>query len=88
MLAIRLDSAGERRGRNMRLTGGGVKHDANRVTERLGGKVLPELSANHSTVTVRAGDLAPDDADLGAVDGALGGVNVGDALWWGGRVGG
>ena len=30
--------------------------------------------------TVRAGDLAPNDADLGATDRSLGAVDVGNAL--------
>lgn len=39
-------------------------------------ETLPE----RTSVAVRAGDLAPDDANLGAVDGLLGGVDVGNTL--------
>lgn len=53
-----------------------VKHDADGGTEGLGGEVRPELGADNARVAVRPGDLAPDDADLGALDGALGTVDV------------
>jgi hypothetical protein len=53
-----------------------VKHDADGGTEGLGGQVRPELGADNARVAVRPGDLAPDDADLGALDGALGAVDV------------
>jgi hypothetical protein len=50
------------------------------VTEGLGRKVGTELGANHSVVSVGAGDLTPDDADFGASDLLLGGVDVSDTL--------
>ena len=53
-----------------------VKHDADGGTEGLGGQVRPELGADNARVAVGPGDLAPDDADLGALDGALGAVDV------------
>ena len=53
-----------------------VKHDADGSTEGLGREVRPELGADNAGVAVRPGDLAPDDADLGALDGALGAVDV------------
>jgi hypothetical protein len=34
----------------------------------LGREVAAELGADHTRLAVRAGDLAPDDADLGAAD--------------------
>lgn len=55
-------------------------HDADSVAERLGREVAAELGADHARLAVRAGDLAPDDADLGATDRLLRGVDVGDAL--------
>lgn len=57
-----------------------VQHDANRGTERLGRQVGPELGANDAAVAVWPGDLAPDDADLGALDGLLSAVDVCYAL--------
>jgi len=57
-----------------------VKHDADGSTEGLGGQVRPELGADNARVAVGPGDLAPDDADLGALDGALGAVDVCYAL--------
>lgn len=57
-----------------------VKHDADGGTERLGGEVGSELGANDTAVAVRPGDLAPDDADLGALDGALSTVDVYNAI--------
>jgi hypothetical protein len=53
-----------------------VKHDADGGTEGLGRQVGPELGANDTAVAVRPGDLAPDDADLGALDGPLSTVDV------------
>ena len=53
-----------------------VQHDADGGTEGLGREVRPELGADDAGVAVRAGDLAPDDADLGALDGALSAVDV------------
>jgi hypothetical protein len=53
-----------------------VKHDADGGTEGLGRQVGPELGANDTAVSVRPGDLAPDDADLGALDGPLSAVDV------------
>ena len=53
-----------------------VKHDADRGTEGLGREVGPEFGADNAAVAVGPGDLAPDDADLGALDGALGAVDV------------
>jgi hypothetical protein len=53
-----------------------VKHDADGSTEGLGREVGPELGADDAGVAVRPGDLAPDDADLGALDGALSAVDV------------
>lgn len=53
-----------------------VKHDADGSTEGLGREVRPELGADDARVAVRPGNLAPDDADLGALDGALGAVDV------------
>jgi hypothetical protein len=53
-----------------------VKHDADGSTEGLGREVRPELGADNAGVAVRPGDLAPDDTDLGALDGALGAVDV------------
>lgn len=50
------------------------------MTEGLRGKVGTELGANHSVVAVGAGDLSPDDADLGATDLLLSGVDVSDTL--------
>lgn len=58
----------------------GVQHDANRGAERLGGERAGELGADNARVTVRTGNLAPDDADLGAADLLLGLVDVGDLL--------
>lgn len=58
----------------------GVEHDANRGAERLGGERGGELGADDTRVAVRAGDLAPDDADLGAADLLGATVNVGDLL--------
>lgn len=54
------------------------------MTEGLRRKVGTELGANHSRVTVGTGDLSPDDADLGATDLLLGGVDVSDTLQPGG----
>lgn len=45
-----------------------VQHDTNGSTERLGGEGRGELGADDTRVSVRAGDLAPDDADLGTAD--------------------
>jgi hypothetical protein len=53
-----------------------VKHDADGGTEGLGREVGPELGADNAAVAVWPGDLAPDDADLGALDGALSAVDV------------
>ena len=58
----------------------GVEHDTNRSTKRLGGKGSAELGADNARVAVRAGDLAPDDADLGAADLLLSLVDVGNTL--------
>lgn len=46
---------------------GGVQHDADRPTERLGGQVSRELRADGTVRAVRAGDAPPDGAELGAV---------------------
>lgn len=51
------------------------------MTEGLGGEVLTELGANHSVVSVGAGDLSPDDSDLGSADLLLRGVDVSDTLY-------
>jgi hypothetical protein len=59
---------------------GGVEHDADHGTEGLGGEVVLELCADDAGVAVRAGDLAPDDTDLGAADLLLATVDVGNAL--------
>lgn len=58
----------------------GVEHDTNASSESLRGDVVGELGTNDTRVTVRAGDAAPDDADLGATN-LLGGlVDVSDTL--------
>jgi hypothetical protein len=57
-----------------------VQHDTNGSTERLGGEGRGELGADDTRVSVRAGDLAPDDADLGALDRPLCAVDVGNTL--------
>jgi len=58
----------------------GVEHDTNRSTKRLGGKGSAELGTDDTRVAVRAGDLAPNDADLGAADLLLALVDVGYSL--------
>lgn len=63
----------------------GETHDADGLAERLGREVAAELRADHTRLAVRAGDLAPDDADLGAADLLLRRVDVGDALQNGSR---
>lgn len=55
---------------------GRVKHDADAGAKRLRGKVVAETAADDTLDTVRAADLAPDDAELGAVLGGLGAVDV------------
>ena len=55
---------------------GRVKHDADAGAKRLRGKVVAEAAADDTLDTVRAADLAPDDAELGAVLGGLGAVDV------------
>ncbi|KAI3484871.1 hypothetical protein L1887_51925 [Cichorium endivia] len=63
-----------------RLDARGVEHDANAGSEGLGRDVVRELGTDDTRVAVRAGDAAPDDADLAATH-LLGGlVDVGDAL--------
>jgi len=63
-----------------RLDARGVEHDANARGKGLGRDVVSELGTDNTRVAVRAGDAAPDDADLGATD-LLGGlVDVGDTL--------
>jgi hypothetical protein len=57
-----------------------VKHDADGGTEGLGRQVGPELGADNAAVAVRPGDLAPDNADLGALDGPLSTVDVCDSV--------
>jgi hypothetical protein len=57
-----------------------VKHDADGGTEGLGREVVLELGADDTGVAVRTGDLAPDDADLGALDRPLCAVDVGYPL--------
>lgn len=70
----------------MRLQGGielyrgGVEHDADGSAEGLGGKGRRELGADDARVAVRAGDLAPDHADLGAADLLGATVDEGDLL--------
>lgn len=59
---------------------GGVKHDADGSAEGLGGKGRGELGADDARVAVRAGDLAPDDANLGAADLLAATVDEGDLL--------
>jgi hypothetical protein len=57
-----------------------VQHDANGSTERLGGERRGELGADDARVSVRTGDLAPDDADLGTADLLLATVDESDLL--------
>lgn len=45
----------------------GVKHDSDAGAEGLGGQVVVELGSDDATVSVRSGDLAPDDSDLAAL---------------------
>jgi hypothetical protein len=63
-----------------RLDVGGVEHDADCGTEGLGREVVAELSTDNAGVTVRAGDLAPDDPDVGTTDLTLGPVDESDLL--------
>ena len=66
--------------RRNRLDARGVEHDTDTSSESLGRDVVGELGTNNTRVAVRAGDAAPDDADLGATN-LLGGlVDVSDAL--------
>lgn len=58
----------------------GVQHDTNGSTERLGGERGGELGADDARVAVGTGDLAPDNADLGAPDLLLAPVDKGDLL--------
>jgi hypothetical protein len=55
-------------------------YNSDTVTERPGREVLPELAAHHTAVSVGAGDLSPNDPDLGSVDGSLGRVDVCQSL--------
>lgn len=63
-----------------------VQHDADSATQGLGGQVASELGADDTTTAVRAGDAAPDDAQVGLLTtagvalGVLGLVHVCDAL--------
>lgn len=59
---------------------GGVQHDTNRSAERLSGKGSSELGTDNARVAVRAGDLAPDHADLGATDLLLAAVDESNTL--------
>lgn len=63
-----------------RLDTTGVEHDAHTRAHGPRRQVRPELGLDHTRVAVRAHHLAPDDADLAAVDLTLGAVDVGDAL--------
>jgi hypothetical protein len=62
------------------LYGGRVQHDTNRSAERLRGERRRELGADNARVSVWAGDLAPDHADLGATDLLLAAVDEGNLL--------
>lgn len=62
------------------LDGGREEHDAAAGAKRSGRQVVAELGLDHAVVAVRAGHAAPHDADLGAVNLALGLVDVCDAL--------
>ena len=63
-----------------------VQHDADSAAQGLGGQVASELGADDTTTAVRAGDAAPDDAQVGLLTtagvalGVLGLVHVCDAL--------
>lgn len=62
------------------LTVAWVQHHSHARTEGLWWDVSAELGANHTRVAVRAGDSAPDDADLGALSVSWRLVDVCDAL--------
>ena len=62
------------------LTVAGVEHHTDACAKGLGGDVRTELGADDARVAVRAGDAAPDDADLGALAVSGGLVDVCDAL--------
>lgn len=55
-------------------------HDSARSAKDLGGKVGRKLGLGDTRLAVRTRDSAPDDADAGTVDLALGLVDIGDAL--------
>lgn len=55
-------------------------YDSNSMTKRLGGQVLSKFTSYHSRVSVRSGDLSPNNSDLGSLDRSLRGVDVGDSL--------
>ena len=59
---------------------GGVEHNADSATDRLGREVPGELASDDAVGSVGAADAAPVDSVLGAI--ALGGAlgNKGDAL--------
>lgn len=59
---------------------GGVEHNADSATDRLGREVPGELASDDAVGSVGAADAAPVDSELGAI--ALGGAlsNEGDAL--------
>lgn len=58
----------------------GVQHDANRSTERLSRERGSKLGADNARVAVGTGDLAPDNADLGAPNLLLAPVDEGNLL--------
>jgi len=55
-------------------------YDADRGTERLGGQVVAEASLDGARATVGTGDTAPNAADLGAIDLALGTIDESNTL--------
>lgn len=56
-----------------------VQHDADRGTEGLGREVVLELGAYDTRVSVRAGDLSPDD--LGGVSDCVGAYHATAHVW-------
>lgn len=57
-----------------------VQKDSDGGTEGLGRQVVSEVGSHDTGVTVRSGDLTPDDSDLGASDLLGSSVHVGHAL--------
>jgi hypothetical protein len=78
--ARRRESPTKKTTQRSRLDVGGVEHDADGSAEGLGGEVVAELGAHNTGVAVRAGDLAPDHANVGAADLTLGAVDESDLL--------